>query len=188
VLMEIEVPIFITGHSLGGALAFLAASVFPPRAAYTFGAPKAGDAVFAFGLDAASVYRMTNHRDIVPAVPPSRIPFDYCHAGEHRHYEYGGFKKTEKFEKFSFPDLKTRISRHSYQLLRQRLAEPPDFLSDHAPVNYSAHLTKELYPEPYAAAEELTAMKLEMPLEETNSGNGAGRRNAATSPTVLPDR
>ena len=39
VLDKVAQPIFYTGHSLGGALAMLAASRRPPLALYTFGAP-----------------------------------------------------------------------------------------------------------------------------------------------------
>lgn len=77
-------PIWITGHSLGGALAMLAAAfiihVFPGRigAVYTFGQPRVGDAGFSKAFDnarelAAATYRCVNDRDIVPRLPPREL-------------------------------------------------------------------------------------------------------------------
>lgn len=75
-------PLYVTGHSLGGALATLAlAQTFvegdlPPVAAvYTYGAPKIGDRLFAELVGDRSVasktpvYRFVHVNDIVPATP-----------------------------------------------------------------------------------------------------------------------
>ena len=64
-------PIFITGHSLGGALATLGAahlSGWGLAACYTFGAPRVGNKVFASRLR-TPVYRVVNPLDPVPLVP-----------------------------------------------------------------------------------------------------------------------
>ena len=64
-------PIFITGHSLGGALATLGAAHLSGRglaACYTFGAPRVGDRGFASSLR-IPVYRVVNPLDPVPLVP-----------------------------------------------------------------------------------------------------------------------
>jgi triacylglycerol lipase len=81
-------PILLTGHSLGGALATLAAAriarKFRPdlvAALHTFGQPLVGNATFAGFVDAHfhdRFFRYVNHRDIVPRIPPE--PF-YRHAG-----------------------------------------------------------------------------------------------------------
>jgi hypothetical protein len=75
-------PLFILGHSLGGALAVLAADRVArelgraPRAVYTFGMPRAGGAEFAgrYALHAVT-YRLLHGDDIVPSVPPSELGF-----------------------------------------------------------------------------------------------------------------
>lgn len=66
------IPVFFTGHSLGGALATVAIREINADgfgAAYTFGAPKVGDYEYFYKLK-APVYRVVNSSDIVPRVPP----------------------------------------------------------------------------------------------------------------------
>ena len=68
-------PLFITGHSLGGALALLATKLVAPDvngACYTFGAPRVGNYEY-FRSVKTPVYRTVNSSDIVPRVPPGAI-------------------------------------------------------------------------------------------------------------------
>ena len=67
-----RLPLFITGHSLGGALALLATKLVVPNvdgACYTFGAPRIGNYEY-FRFIKTPVYRIVNSSDIVPRVPP----------------------------------------------------------------------------------------------------------------------
>ncbi|MBI5592662.1 MAG: lipase family protein [Deltaproteobacteria bacterium] len=125
-LSKIDLPLYFTGHSLGGALAILAASVYPARAVYTFGAPKTGDSVFADSLKDARIYRFENDRDIITTVPPSAIPFDFCHVGVPICLK---------------DDMRTGLESDS----TRGLTDPPEFLSDHAPVNYTIRLETGLF-------------------------------------------
>jgi hypothetical protein len=79
-----DLPLQVTGHSLGGAIAVLAASSWaatrPVRALYTFGQPAvAADSSTAMAMAArlpGRWHRLVNDADIVPRVPPT-----YRHAG-----------------------------------------------------------------------------------------------------------
>jgi hypothetical protein len=72
-------PLVVTGHSKGGALASLAAirllraEGIAPTAVYTFASPRTGDAPFAnfYNSMIMSDWRFENTDDIVPHLPPS---------------------------------------------------------------------------------------------------------------------
>lgn len=74
----------VAGHSLGGAVATLAAAhlraAAHPCDLYTYGSPRAGNEAFAAFVDAqasGSEYRLTHLDDPVPRLPP--IVFGYRH-------------------------------------------------------------------------------------------------------------
>src|ERR1700730_4835381 len=78
------IPIYITGHSLGGALAQIATAVFADdqiAACYTFGSPRVGQTFFDSWVKPPS-YRVMNYADIVPTVP---LPIVYRHSGDPRY-------------------------------------------------------------------------------------------------------
>lgn len=65
-------PLFFTGHSLGGALALMATNLLASDikgACYTFGGPRIGNYEY-FNRLKTPVYRVVNSSDIVPRVPP----------------------------------------------------------------------------------------------------------------------
>lgn len=67
-------PVYITGHSLGGALSMVATRYLDSDstgATYTYGCPRAADDVFYQGVK-TPVYRVVNAADGVP-----RVPFGY---------------------------------------------------------------------------------------------------------------
>src|SRR5262244_3238479 len=81
-----EQPVLMTGHSLGAALAAVAADralcdervAVRSSAVYCFGMPRAGDEDFALRYNdalGASTYRLVHGDDIVATVPPSRLGF-----------------------------------------------------------------------------------------------------------------
>ena len=86
--------VFVTGHSLGGALAVLIArnivneQVAGVAAVYTFGMPRAGNPDFANKYNAAlgaRTFRLVHGDDLVPTVAPSFLNFH--HVGRFLHCE-----------------------------------------------------------------------------------------------------
>lgn len=77
-------PLFVTGHSLGGALAKVAGMTIPADrigAVYTYGAPRLGNGKVDQAIG-APLYQFIHAADIVPRVPP--ISFSYRGAGDRR--------------------------------------------------------------------------------------------------------
>ncbi|RFC41545.1 MAG: N-acetyl-anhydromuramyl-L-alanine amidase AmpD, partial [Verrucomicrobia bacterium] len=81
---ESRKELWLTGHSLGGALALLTAAELPNpgriTGIYTFGQPRAGLTDFQTKVDEVFVgryFRFVNFDDVVPRIPPG----DYVHAG-----------------------------------------------------------------------------------------------------------
>ncbi len=80
-------PLWLAGHSLGGALAVLSAMLLAergvkPQGIYTYGQPRAGGIRFARRFQdelGDRAFRFVNRRDIVPTVPP--VYLFYRHAG-----------------------------------------------------------------------------------------------------------
>jgi hypothetical protein len=83
-----RIPIYITGHSLGGALAQIAAAVLASdqiAACYTFGSPRVGNSFFDLWVKPPS-YRVINYADIVPQVPLAiPVVLSYRHSGDPRY-------------------------------------------------------------------------------------------------------
>lgn len=137
-LEQIKCPLFYTGHSLGAALATLAASLKPPQALYTFGSPLTGDTELAKSLSGVKVYRVVNNRDVVTTVPP---PLAFHHLGE-LHYI------THNSEMLINPDdtaiALDRLKGDHLSIFsrdwHKHFTDAPEYLADHAPVNYVAHL------------------------------------------------
>lgn len=68
-------PTVATGHSLGGALALLAAAEFPDIGAIVFGSPRVGDKGFAKLAEGRAVMRYQAPADMVCQLPPERLGF-----------------------------------------------------------------------------------------------------------------
>ncbi len=75
-LVEGGRTLYLTGHSLGGALALIAAREIAPEshgACYTFGSPRLGRFGFARNIK-TPIYRVVNANDLVPRIPPAYLP------------------------------------------------------------------------------------------------------------------
>lgn len=93
-------PVWFTGHSLGGALAVLAAYRLEAiekagvrvAGVYTFGQPRVGNVAWtkSFPVELEQrIFRYINDRDIVPLVPPP-LPVEYHHIGHARYFDASG--------------------------------------------------------------------------------------------------
>ena len=116
-LAALEGPVFYAGHSLGAALATLAAFRRAPAAVYTYGSPRVGDASFAAAVEKLPLYRVVDDADLVATVPPEALGFR--HAGELHRIAPG-----------------TGPLQFSPLAWLQWLIGPPKRLADHAPINY----------------------------------------------------
>jgi triacylglycerol lipase len=143
-------PFWITGHSLGAALATIAASfaASEPRlmlkGVYTYGSPRVGDAAFGHGVG-VPVFRFRNNSDIVTNVPLGLV---FRHVGALQHIDSGGHlhehvqPSEELILKAGAIHLPAGESRALSGLLRtsQPTIPLPGFLADHAPVNYAIRI------------------------------------------------
>ena len=137
VLQTLRTPVFYTGHSLGAAIAVLAAArvdaAHRPLAVYTFGGPRCGDDTFrdAHPLRRA-IYRVVNNRDVVPRVPPG-----YEHVGELLYITSDKRLLRQPAGSTVITDQVKDDDTHS--LLKDRV---PEQITDHAPVNYVAWMQR----------------------------------------------
>ena len=114
----LDLPLFMAGHSLGAALALLAATRRAPTAVYTYGCPRVGNAAFAAQLANVAVHRIVHGQDVVTAVPPEILGFR--HVGDERRIG-AGTKRSPKFD---------------LAAIMREMTTPPKPLADHAPINY----------------------------------------------------
>ena len=129
-------PVFYTGHSLGAALATLAASLRPPRALYTFGSPRVGNARFVRMMETVPVYRLAGALDVVTRMPPAHFPFGYRHTGLAIPLAALGRAGVRSSSGSAGADP-TAGPAGWPRFLDRMTAAPPVFLADHAPVRYT---------------------------------------------------
>ena len=124
-----------TGHSLGGALATLAAAIFQPARLITFGAPRVGDTAFGATMSRVDSRRYVGCCDMVARVPPELLGFRHC--GELRYIDHNGVIHHAPSADLIIDDR--RLGRSDYV---QSYASHPGALklrdlADHAPLNYA---------------------------------------------------
>ena len=144
-------PLYVTGHSLGGALATIAAAGLADNGVeiagvYTFGQPRVGDRAFVRQLATIThgkVFRYVNNNDIVPHVPP---PFSlwnptrfYGHVGSATYFNRKGII-TPNAEH----SLSARATDVLLALMKGLSGRGLDHISDHRMEYYISHLDSAL--------------------------------------------
>ena len=145
-LQDQGVLIWVTGHSLGAALATLAADRLPNvQGLYTFGSPRVGDEEFQKRFE-PKAFRVVNGKDIVADVPPKG---PYRHVGEYILIDQkGGIQPQRRCAKETDDascDTDSNASGNTGEAQRSDSALfIPDSIRDHVPVLYSIYLWNEL--------------------------------------------
>lgn len=141
--------VWLAGHSLGGALAALAAQRLGLRAGglYTFGSPRVGDRALVAGIRCPA-WRLVNSNDLVPRLPPR----PYRAAGTLCYLDRYGSLHLRASLGLRFDDRWRGHGRHGQAVLgRWRGGDLRvvfnDELYDHAPIHYARLLRSLLFDE-----------------------------------------
>ncbi|MGF1458949.1 MAG: hypothetical protein ACFBSG_07965 [Leptolyngbyaceae cyanobacterium] len=144
-----ETQFWVTGHSLGGALATLAATSleyqgFTVAGLYTFGQPRVGDWAFTRQVNdrmGDRMFRYVNNNDIVPLIPPQFNPLNpgrlYGHMGQFRYFGFRGRLHEQSYLTQRWPDRLLGF----LASVRQPGA---DIIADHMMEFYVRYLQREL--------------------------------------------
>jgi pimeloyl-ACP methyl ester carboxylesterase len=134
-------PLWMTGHSLGAALATLAAERYRKvQGLYTFGSPRVGDKRFREHF-AVKTYRFVYNNDIVTELPPPGL---YFHVGQLCYIDSHG----KLHHNSKLMDMLGDGIRSEARNIRQALEDAPsrEFrfipggIKDHLPLFYALHL------------------------------------------------
>ncbi|MDH3591382.1 MAG: hypothetical protein OER88_05860, partial [Planctomycetota bacterium] len=128
---------WFAGHSLGAALATLAAARHGRAGAvFAYGAPRPGDAAYRDAYE-TPLYRFVNRDDIVTQLPP---PLGYRHIGALRYFDGDGLLHDE-------PDVRSRAADVARRWFSGQLRElPKEAFLDHAPIRYAQLCLKNVAP------------------------------------------
>jgi len=126
--------IWLTGHSLGAALATLAAARLPGSRLINFGSPRVGNGAFASELDGRFVRRYVNCCDLLTRVPPDFL--GYAHVAGMVYIDRHGTVRPEAAGALIDDDI--AVARGEY-LIRESW-RPGNVgtrdLADHSCINY----------------------------------------------------
>jgi predicted lipase len=182
-----DTKLWVTGHSLGGALAAVATisletQGFKVSGLYTFGQPRVADWKLVNYMNSRMgnrIFRYVNNNDIVPLIPPQIIPWVptrvYGHMGQFRYFNDFGSLRRQSFMTQRFPD-------RLFGVIRALLTSgSPDAVDDHKMEFYVANLQKALDRE-----EEEAELEIEQGLIAGKFGEGIKERRMARR--TMPER
>jgi hypothetical protein len=130
--------LLFAGHSLGAAMATLAASLRTPASLYTFGSPRVGNADFVAALEKKQLdhHRYVDCCDLVARVPPAGL-LGYAHIGRPYYIDLArAILQRDPDDPYIAKDQAKAevqyIERYAWRIGDVALRP----LADHAPVNY----------------------------------------------------
>lgn len=126
--------VLVTGHSLGAALATLAALRQRGASLFTFGSPRVGDTVFAGRPEHAPHERWVDCADIVTRIPPSAL--GYAHAGTLHYIDREGRHRAGVDDAAMDADRRQAEIEYLTTYAFRRGTVAMRDLADHAPINY----------------------------------------------------
>lgn len=133
--------IWMTGHSLGAALATLGGSRYGNvQGVYSFGSPRVGDDGFKEKCD-VKIYRVVNNDDLFCQVPP---PGRYVHVGELKFIDSGAILRNQMPEReridYQRPDERYGQDNTNSQKKNSFKGFVPAAFRDHVPLLYAVHI------------------------------------------------
>lgn len=147
---------FVTGHSLGAALATVAAQLIAHvRALYTYGSPRVGNGAFRnlFLPESPPTFRFVHGLDLITTIPPEGV-LEFTHVGDILHIRGDGSGVDQ--QEHSLVDVLANSTTLPIPVIRDavvnlfegRLVQPltvlipRNALADHAPIFYVEKLRK----------------------------------------------
>ncbi len=131
-------PILFTGHSLGAALATLAASLYKPSgrvgALYTFGSPRVGNSAFVDTLRDTKSYRFRDCSDVVTRLPLPEM--GYAHVGPAHYIDRSGAITVDPSDVTVTEDMVIAECEYLRKYAWKKGNVGVRDLADHAPINY----------------------------------------------------
>jgi hypothetical protein len=128
----------ITGHSLGAAMATLAASVLRPGYLVTLGSPRVGSAEFVATVSVQNIVRLVNCCDVVTRVPPEIG--GYTHLPTRIYLNRHGSQVSNPTQSLVDLDRVDATVEYLTAYAWRVGAVPVRDLADHAPINYARAL------------------------------------------------
>ena len=127
--LKVQKDIYMTGHSLGAAMATIAATRHAPIELFTFGSPRVGGPKFIRHITCPHL-RFMNNNDIVCRIPPAWLGFK--HHGEMIYFNRDGVKADKPSWKDLFLGIFNSWKRFKFF----------DGIVDHGMPNYVKAITK----------------------------------------------